>query len=156
MLIAEKMIASEEGYRADPYYCSEGFPTIGYGQKIGPKGAPLNQYLFSLPEEVARTWLRVHIADLTDIMEQDSELEAAMSRCNGVRKAVLVSMAYQMGLYGLKKFKRMLNHIERGEWTDACNEGFKSRWADQTPNRAERHMDLMESGDIDELEAMYP
>ena len=156
MLIAEKMIASEEGYRADPYYCSEGYPTIGHGFKIGPKNAPLDQYIFKVPEHVSGLWLSIYIDDMRQRMESDSELEAALSRCNEVRRAVLISMAFQLGLSGLKRFKKTLNFIERGEWTDASNEMMLSRWADQTPNRAERHSDLMESGDLDELKAMYP
>jgi len=35
--IAAGMLAKEEGFRAKPYYCSENYPTIGYGEKIGDK-----------------------------------------------------------------------------------------------------------------------
>lgn len=38
-----QLIQIEEGYREKAYYCSEGYPTIGTGHKIGPKGAPLEQ-----------------------------------------------------------------------------------------------------------------
>ena len=35
------IIKSEEGFRVKPYYCTEGYPTIGYGRVIGAKGSEL-------------------------------------------------------------------------------------------------------------------
>ena len=47
----------EEGFSAKPYYCSAGYPTIGIGQRIGPKGAPLKLYEFTVSKSLAAVWL---------------------------------------------------------------------------------------------------
>ena len=33
------LLQYEEGFREKPYVCSEGYPTVGTGIRIGPKGA---------------------------------------------------------------------------------------------------------------------
>jgi len=147
-MITTKIIAFEEGFRRKPYHCSEGYPTIGHGFKIGPKDADLGLYEFTLSEEVSAFWLQTRINELYQDMMEDDELMHAMLRCNSVRAAILVSMAFQMGLTGLKGFKKMLNHIESGDWQEAAYEGLNSRWARQTSDRAERHMDTLEDGEL--------
>lgn len=47
----------EEGYREKPYIDTEGYPTVACGIKIGPKGAALSNYSFSVPREVGDVWL---------------------------------------------------------------------------------------------------
>ena len=39
---ATVLLEKEEGFRAKPYLCSEGYPTVGYGQRIGAKNQPLS------------------------------------------------------------------------------------------------------------------
>ena len=148
MTLAVEILEIEEGFREEPYYCSEGYPTIGYGLKIGTKGAPLDQYIFTMPKGVARYWLQYEVDRLCSLMEMDDEISSALLMCNPVRTAVLISMAYQLGIAGLKKFKKTLNFIERGEFENAANEMLISRWSDQTPERAERMSDLMEAGEL--------
>jgi lysozyme len=46
-------------------------------------------------------------------------------------------MAFQMGVAGLFGFSRMLGHIEQKNWTEAAREALSSKWASQTPSRAE-------------------
>ena len=55
-------------------------------------------------------------------------------------------MAYQMGINGLMNFKNMIDAIEEGCWIDAAHEGLDSRWAKQTPERAERQMKTLLHG----------
>lgn len=155
MNLAVDILEIEEGYRENPYYCSEGYPTIGIGLKIGIKDAPLEYYTFTVPLSVARFWLQAEVERLHSQMLRDGELEAAMRACNPVRTAVLLSMAYQLGISGLKQFKKTLNHIERYEFAEAADEMLISRWADQTPERAERHSDMMEAGELLELKEFY-
>ena len=39
-----KMLEIEEGYRSEPYLCSEGYPTVGIGWRIGDKGQTLDDF----------------------------------------------------------------------------------------------------------------
>ena len=73
--------------------------------------------------------------------------------CNDPRRAVLVSMAYQMGVSGLLGFKNTLQLIEAGSYAAAGRGMRQSRWYKQTPARAERHARVMESGTFDAYNA---
>lgn len=143
---ALKIITIEEGFEPRPYLCSEGYPTVGYGQKIGKKDADISLFNFEIPEPVARLWMEDCVDALLDGMEGNDGISAALESCNEIREAVLVSMAYQMGVKGLSGFENMLRAVEFAEWDVAATEGLDSRWAAQTPERAERHMRMMETG----------
>lgn len=153
--LAVRILEVEEGFSAEPYYCTAGYPTIGYGQRIGAKDTPLEVYQFTLPQLAAQKWLEYQVFHIFAKLTHDSDLDAVMRVCNPVREAVLICMCYQLGHSGLKSFKRTLNHIERCDWGSAANEMLMSRWYDQTPYRAERMSDLMESGELLELKEFY-
>ena len=52
---------------------------------------------------------------------------------------MLIEMAYQMGVGGLLKFRKMLGAIAREDWCEAFKEGKDSLWyRRQTPSRALR------------------
>ena len=53
-------------------------------------------------------------------------------------KVGLINMSYQMGVAGVSRFKRMLNHLCAGEYPLAAEEARNSQWALQTPERAAR------------------
>ncbi len=141
-----KLLNYEEGWSPKPYYCSEGYPTIGTGFRIGPKGAPLSQYQLSISKVVGAVWLSEEIQRVVADMSKHPEITAAMSACNDARKSVLISMAYQMGADGLAKFDRTLKAIAEQRWSDAQAGMKSSLWAKQTPNRANRHAVQMLTG----------
>lgn len=136
------LIKREEGYRIEPYFCSEGYPTIGYGFKIGPKGADLAQYQFQCPEPVADTWLQVELRKIESQIEQTilSETYKSMSE---PRRAIVLSMCYQMGVAGFLGFKKAIQAMIDEQWEKAGMEMLDSRWARQTPSRAQRHAEQM-------------
>ena len=62
-----------------------------------------------------------------------------MTSLSEPRQAVLLSMAWQMGVEGLLGFTNTLKFIEAGDFKNAAANMLKSKWAQQTPNRAKRH-----------------
>ena len=136
----------EEGYSAKPYYCSAGYPTIGIGLRIGPKGASLSQYQFAVSKSLAAVWLTEKVKETLEDMERYPNIKAAMVVCNTARQAVLISMAYQMGAEGLSKFTNTLKSVAAERWHEAQAGMLASKWARQTPNRAERHAIQMLTG----------
>lgn len=141
-----KLLNYEEGFSARPYYCSAGYPTIGIGQRIGPKGAPLSLYEFTVSRTVGTVWLSELIQQKVADMSAHSNITAAMSACNDARKSILISMAYQMGADGLAKFANTLKAIAEQRWSDASAGMLNSKWARQTPSRAKRHAQQMLTG----------
>lgn len=54
-------------------------------------------------------------------------------------RAVIFEMTYQMGIDGVKKFKKTINHLKNKRWVEASLEMLNSKWAkEQTPKRAKR------------------
>lgn len=140
------LLRQEEGIRYTPYLDSLGYPTTGVGFRLGPQGAPLKHYTFSLNDQTINAWLDHNLAGVEASMWQNSEIALALSHCNQPRRDILTSMAYQMGPSGLGKFHRMLAMIMKEDWREAAAEMLDSTWARQTPARAQRHAEVMTSG----------
>ena len=49
---------------------------------------------------------------------------------------VIIEMIFQLGISGVLKFKKFNLHIKKKHYYLAALEMMKSRWYDQTPNRA--------------------
>ncbi len=145
-----KMLSKEEGFRSEPYLCSEGFATVGVGWRIGSKGQPLSDFKhISMCEGAAYAQLDFKIACIEAQLGNEFGF---YSKLNDPRKAVLISMAYQLGFTGLLGFKNMLAAIQTQCWNDAAHDGLDSRWHKQTPARAERQMVTLLKGDWSEYE----
>lgn len=138
----------EEAYKPKPYIDTEGFPTVGTGFKIGPKGAPLSNYTFTIPQEVNDVWLQCLVNDTIAKMNTYPTIVAALKQCNDARRDVLISMAYQMGSGGLVGFKNTLAMMAAGNFSGAADGMLNSLWAKQTPARAKRQSDVMRSGNM--------
>ena len=158
------LLEHEESYSKTPYRDSRGFPTVAIGILIGPKNADMANYTFTVPYEVAKLWTRTFIDDImhqVDTNPKYAQIKSALRRCvtavggypltvttpyyTSPRAAVLLSMAYQMGLDGLAAFVNTLALVEQGKWDNAADAMLQSKWAKQTPNRAKRHTDQFRS-----------
>ena len=145
-----RMLEIEEGFRANAYYCSEGYPTIGIGWKIGSHKQPLEDFKhMTLCKRAAYAQCELIVADIRERLK--SEL-SFFDSLNEPRQCVLISMAYQLGVKGLMGFKQMLAAIQTQCWNDAAHEGLDSKWHKQTTRRAERHMLTLLKGDWSEYE----
>ena len=143
--VSISILKFEEGFSENPYYCSEGYPTIGIGQRIGPKDHPLHNYSFKCPTPVAESWCSVEVERLSELL---SKYDWYIS-CSQNRKAIFISMAYQLGINGLLKFKKMLAAVQDEDWDVAYMEGLDSVWAKKTPKRAKRQMQVIRSDKLD-------
>ena len=136
------LLAYEEGFSDKPYYCSQGYPTIGIGLKIGPKNAPLSNYTFRVSKKVAQAFLEEEISKIREAISS----YPWFIKSNEARQNILISMAYQMGVKGLLSFTNTLKFIENERYIEASSNMLKSKWATQTPNRARRHALVISTG----------
>lgn len=141
-----EILHQEEGYKEQPYRCTEGYPTVAGGIRIGPKGASLANYTFTVPLVVGDCWMQYLVNDIRSEMRKRSAISAALNLCNAAREDVLTSMAYQMGVDGLATFRNTLKLIAAGDYDAAAGGMLDSLWARQTPRRAQRHAEAMRSG----------
>jgi len=149
------LLTTEEGWREKPYIDSEGFPSVGFGFLIGPKGAPLSHYTFKVPRTAGEVWMRELLNETIHDMQYTPGIGAALaylakiaggSMMQDARCSVLISMAYQMGVTGLAGFKNTLAYIANGDFENAAKNMLASKWAKQTPDRAKRHAEQMRTG----------
>lgn len=128
----------DEGRVAHAYQDSLGYWTIGVGHLIDARKGG------RLPDQVIDLLLDLDIRDAT------AELRRALPwlySLNEPRRAVLVNMAFQLGVPGLLDFHKALDACRTGDWPRAAAEFLDSRVArDQTPERWQRHARQIETG----------
>lgn len=135
---AEGLIQFEEGRKSVGYLDTRGIPTIG----IGHTGKEVYVGLVWTDQQIDGAFLRDYDTALNGIT-------AALPWVSGldeVRKAVLVSMAFQMGVHGVLGFPRALAAMRDQRWNDAAGELRASDWHAQTPARCERAARAVETG----------
>ena len=134
----KSQLLREEGAESCAYQDSLGFWTIGVGRLIDARkgGGLSNDEIDFLLENDIKTKTREVLLALP-----------WMPRLSDPRQAVLIGMAFQMGIGGLLKFKRALGSIEDGQYAEAAVEMLESKWGNQTPERAYRMAKQMETGE---------
>ena len=124
----------QEGVSTAAYQDSLGYWTIGVGRLIDTRkgsGLTLDEVNLLLDNDVERCY-----------RECQKELPFFDRLAVNQRRA-LVNMAFQMGVSGLLKFKRLLAAVEAGDNKLAWREGMSSLWAKQTPKRAMQVLTLL-------------
>ena len=115
-------IKQEEGFKGIVYKCTEGFDTIGYGTRL-----PLSEKEAEMILEYRLNILKGNLSDSLYMLDID-------------KKAwdILYNMVYQMGVKGVLNFKNMIKALEAKDYKRAGDEMLDSKWAKQTPARANR------------------
>jgi lysozyme len=138
-------IKEHEGFCLEPYnleyktsdgtVVKEDFQTGGYGHVI-QKG-----------EEIPTTregWDKVFEEDFAKAVKNCSKL-LNTGAVHPVAFGIVVEMIYQIGHAGVAKFKKTLSLINQGDYKGASEEMLDSKWARQTPSRAQSLSTLMSS-----------
>lgn len=144
--LACELIEWAEDYKAEVYRCTANKLTQGIGRNLeahpisDKEKAELVNGKVSL--EVARRWMREELEPLEDKLSETKDY----LNCNTVRRAVLLDMAFNMGLTGLSKFKKMWEHIHNSNWVEASREMKDSSWYIQVGRRGKRNVELFAKG----------
>ncbi len=137
------ILAHEEGFRNKPYLCSEGYVTVGFGTKLhSRKGMLPSEFPLDLDRASARVLMENDINKLHQKLVDSNVSSTYLCIPNDCR-AVIQSMAYQLGVRGLLKFRKMWAALSKGDWHEASVQALDSRWAKQTPARAKRHARIL-------------
>lgn len=140
------LLEVEEGRYEEPYDDAtgkvlhkgdtiQGYITIGVGRCLNTNPLDDEEINFLLEHELKKVYkgLDKNLPWWRDLNEP--------------RQAILISMAFQMGVDGLLNFDETLEHIRKGEWQDAKEHILNTLWAKQTPKRARRHAEQLEKGE---------
>ena len=133
-----ELLRKEEGEVLSAYQDHLGYWTIGVGRLIDKRkggGITAEESAYLLSNDIDKKMAEVYKA-----LPWVEQLDDA-------RKAILISMAFQMGLTGLQGFKNTLAMVQAGKYKEAAVGLLNSKWAQQTPNRAKRHAEQMRTGE---------
>lgn len=120
------LLIKHEGFRSHAYQDTEGLLTIGFGRMIDKRrggGITKDEAMFLLTNDLRRCSLQ-----LNDKIPWWCGLSE-------VRRAVLISMCFQLGINGLMKFKKMLAAAALDDVFEVTKQMLDSKWMLQTPER---------------------
>ena len=138
LTVLEDQLIAHEGLRLDMYKDTVGIATIGVGRNL--------EHVGLRSEAEARYLLR------SDIVAIRAELERALpwlGDLNDTRQRCLMDMSFNLGVAGLMKFEKTLQHIADGRYETASQEMLRSKWADQVGQRAMTLSKMMATGHDD-------
>lgn len=131
-------IQKHEGLKLKVYTCPAGKQTIGYGRNLEDNGISKYEALQMLDNDIKKIKseldMELQLLDIDFYILPDHV------------QNVLIEMAYQMGVYGLLKFKNTILYIKNSQYDLASKEMLISQWAVQTPKRAKTLSNLMKGG----------
>lgn len=130
----EDMLRRDEGERLKVYTDTRGHPTIGVGRALDTQGISPAEAFFLLANDIKR------------VQEEAAGAFPWYGGLTDPRKAVLLSMIFQLGLPGTEEFKNFLSAVQYQNWSRAASEMRASVWHTQTPERVERLAVQMETG----------
>jgi lysozyme len=127
----------EEGYERHAYKDSLGFITVAHGRCLEPGVG------YGIDEEEADYLLRRDIDRVAAECQRNFNFWNDAS--NNVRET-LIQLCFQMGTGNLLKFRKTLRHIEKQQFDLAAAELLRSKYASQTPARAQRMAERLRQG----------
>nr|5XEZ_A Chain A, Glucagon receptor,Endolysin,Glucagon receptor [synthetic construct]5XEZ_B Chain B, Glucagon receptor,Endolysin,Glucagon receptor [synthetic construct]5XF1_A Chain A, Glucagon receptor,Endolysin,Glucagon receptor [synthetic construct]5XF1_B Chain B, Glucagon receptor,Endolysin,Glucagon receptor [synthetic construct] len=161
-----EMLRIDEGLRLKIYKDTEGYYTIGIGHLL-TKSPSLNAAKSELDKAIGRNTNGVITKDEAEkLFNQDvdaavrgilrnAKLKPVYDSLDAVRRAALINMVFQMGETGVAGFTNSLRMLQQKRWDEAAVNLAKSRWYNQTPNRAKRVITTFRTGTWDAYERSF-
>ena len=137
-----KQLIEEEGLILHNYKDQLGIETVGVGHNLEAK--PLKGITFPLTKKQA---LIILDQDIDDVYHELIKKISFWDKLDAVRQVVLIDLAFNIGIYGLLKFKKTLYFLENENYKGAAMEMLDSKWATQVQkSRVNRLIHQMETG----------
>ena len=146
---AVQRLCLHEGIRLQPYRCSAGYLTIGIGRNLetNPPTAEeikvIGDYKSGITKNAAFFLLR---NDIKRVEAECAERIPFWEELDDERQYARVDMAFNLGISGLLKFKKMLSYLGVGNYMQAATECLASKYVRDTGERAVRIARLVEKG----------
>lgn len=132
--IARAQLPIDEGTRKKPYRDTVGKLTIGVGRNLDDVGLNADEIALMLENDIAEAerTARTLVPSFDDLSD--------------ARKAVVINMAFNLGMTKLAKFVNTLRAIDEGRFGAAADGMLNSLWARQVGDRAQRLAKQMRDG----------
>lgn len=122
-------LVDDEDIKLKPYRCTGDKLTIGIGRNLEDVGISEAEAHFLFENDVKRVETSV---------QRDKDISGIYMRLDERRQEAILNMCFQLGLSGLKGFRKMWSALAMRDYERAYTEALDSKWARQTPNRAMR------------------
>lgn len=120
--MAFDMLKRHEGFKPQPYTCTAGKTTVGYGHNLDE----------DMTEELAQIILQYDIKVATrELIKIFPNFPTFGDR----RASALIDMMVNLGAVKFRGFKKMIAAIKAGDWKTASAEAKDSRWYNQVGSR---------------------
>ena len=142
-------LVMHEGCRLQPYYCTKGRQTIGVGRNLDENPITpeekkvVGDWEKGITKQAAFYLLR---NDIKRLEKECAEKIAFYPLLDDERQYALLDMAFNLGVAGLKRFKKMLMAMACGYWEDAAKECLDSKYAREVGQRAKRIAETIRTG----------
>ena len=123
----------DEGFESRVYTCSANKLTVGYGWNLEDN---------DLPESIAVELLKYAAVEKIAQLSNNQWFCELDSR----RQSAIANMAFNIGVGGVLKFKKMIAAIEAKDYDLAAIEMQDSKWYNQVGERAKRLVNVMRWG----------
>jgi lysozyme len=144
----KSILLREEGMSLKVYRCPAGKLTIGVGHKLETSWLPNRaQLIYDLSGKITES-MALQILD-EDIRRAREKAETLpwFHLLSENRQTVIICMIFQMGLEGVRDFKKMCEALAQGDNETAAKEMMDSKWAKHdSPDRAKRMAKMMREG----------
>ena len=132
----DRLLASvkkHEGYRNKVYLDTLGKRTVGVGHLC------VEDFWEDDKEYEEKFLMTILEHDLQSAIKgaQDLMSENGCTDIDEIAEELIIEMVFQLGKTGVSKFRNMWKHLSALEYSAAASEMLDSRWAKQTPNRAQ-------------------
>ena len=126
-------VKKHEGYRNKVYLDTLGKRTVGVGHLcVEDFWEDDKEYEEKFLMTILEQDLQSAIKGAKDLMQEHGCMDI-----DELAEEIIIEMVFQLGKTGVSKFRNMWKHLSALEYSDAASEMLDSRWAKQTPNRAE-------------------
>ena len=128
-----KSVKKHEGYRNKVYLDTLGKRTVGVGHLC------VEDFWEDNKEYEEKFLMTILEHDLQTAIKGSDRLLRDCPVLDDLAKEIIIEMVFQLGETGVSKFKNMLKALKQDppEYSVAAIEMLDSRWAKQTPGRAE-------------------
>lgn len=133
--LLRSQLERHEGLRLKPYRDTVGKLTVGYGRNLDDIGVSRDEADFMLDNDI-------------DMIEGQLKTVDEYQALDPLRQTVLVNMGFNLGFYGLMKFKKMWAAIAREDYAEAARQMLDSKWHRQVGNRAQELAQIMRTGEV--------
>ena len=131
-------VKDHEGYRNKVYLDTLNKRTVGVGHLcVEDFWEDDKEYEEKFLMTILEHDLQTAIKGAEDLIQ-----EHGCSDIDDLAKELIVEMVFQLGKTGVSKFRNMWKHLSALEYSLAASEMLDSRWAKQTPNRANNMANL--------------